>query len=171
MVTTATYTSRRALACLLAACAALLVMAPGATAASARLDRVERSVLQRFNFVRAHAGLRPLRRSRALARAANAHNLDMLAANFFAHSSSNGLSMADRLHRFRPSSVLGEILACVPGRPRGQAGTVVGLWLASPGHRAALLTPGFRRVGIARGTGSLHGAQVTVFTADFSSAR
>jgi uncharacterized protein YkwD len=171
MVTTVTDTSRRALACLLAACAALLLMASSAGAASARMDRVERSVLRGLNTLRAQVGLRPLRASRALTRAANVHSRDMLSADFFAHSSSNGQSMISRVQAFRPSSLMGEVLAYLPGPSAGQAETVVEVWRASPPHLAAILTSEFRLAGIARRTGRLGNLRVTVFTADFASAR
>jgi hypothetical protein len=43
------------------------------------------------------------------------------------------------------------------------------MWLASPPHRATILTRGFRRVGIARRTTVFAGVPTTVFTADFAS--
>jgi uncharacterized protein YkwD len=44
------------------------------------------------------------------------------------------------------------------------------MWLASPGHRANLLRPGFRRLGLGIATGSFPGqAGATVVTADFGS--
>jgi uncharacterized protein YkwD len=49
------------------------------------------------------------------------------------------------------------------------ANWVVGAWLASPAHRAILLRPGFRRVGIGYAFGSFigHGG-AGVVTADFA---
>jgi uncharacterized protein YkwD len=45
----------------------------------------------------------------------------------------------------------------------------VKMWLASPGHRANLLRPGYDRIGLGLGAGSFHGiAGATVVTADFA---
>jgi hypothetical protein len=45
------------------------------------------------------------------------------------------------------------------------------MWLASPPHRAILLDPRFRRIGIARRWGRLGGAKQAVVTADLASRR
>ena len=123
-----------------------------------------------FNAIRAHAALERVRASRALGRAADFHTRDMLKANFFAHPSSNGQSMFARVASFASAKLLGEVIAYLGGGS-GAAGPVVRMWMHSAPHRAMILTPRFRRVGIARRTGSLGGAKVTVFTADFASSR
>ena len=43
--------------------------------------------------------------------------------------------------------------------------------MESPGHRAIILTAGFRRVGVAARTGQLGGDRMTVVTADFAGRR
>jgi uncharacterized protein YkwD len=139
---------------------------------SSRLDRTERAVVRELNEVRRAHGLPRLHVNRALARAANSHCSDMLRANFFAHASSNGTSMAARVRRFKPARRLGETLAYVPRGSRSSvAQYVVSMWMNSPGHRAVILTRGFRRVGVARQRGALGANRVSVFTADFSSVR
>ena len=61
--------------------------------------------------------------------------------------------------------VFGEDLAWGPM----SASWVVGQWLASPAHRAVLLRPGFRRVGIGAFQGSFSGRPgALVVTADFA---
>jgi hypothetical protein len=45
------------------------------------------------------------------------------------------------------------------------------MWMDSPPHRAVLLSPAFRRVGIARRWGNLRGSKMAVVTADFASRR
>jgi uncharacterized protein YkwD len=45
------------------------------------------------------------------------------------------------------------------------------MWMDSPGHRAILLSGKYRRIGLARRTGSLGGTHACVITADFGSRR
>lgn len=134
------------------------------------VDRVERRVVALINANRAAAGLPALFVSRRLARSADAHSRDMARRGFFAHSSSNGRSFGARVRRFASASRYGENLALVPlsARPR-VAERVVALWMSSPPHRAEILTPAFRRIGVARRTGRIGGVRAMVFTADFAS--
>ena len=136
----------------------------GATAgAEARtLSSSEASLLQTMNGVRASHGLAPLRLDVRLLRAARGHSADMLHRQYFAHGSVAGRALA---HGAR-GPVFGEDLAWGTG---ATAQWVVNQWLASPSHRAVLLRPGFRRVGIgiSLGTFAGHGG-ATVFTADFA---
>jgi uncharacterized protein YkwD len=136
----------------------------GATAgAEARtLSSSEASLLQTMNGVRASHGLAPLRLDVRLLRAARGHSADMLHRQYFAHGSVAGRALA---HGAR-GPVFGEDLAWGTS---ATAQWVVNLWLASPSHRAVLLRPGFRRVGIgiSLGTFAGHGG-ATVVTADFA---
>ena len=160
------------LACLAAALAVLLVSSPRGAEASPRLDRAERGVIRHVNRFRTRNGLPQVRPDHRLARSAESHSRDMLGANFFAHFSSNGESMVQRVGSFRPARLLGEVLASVPaGAGRLQSRQVVAMWRRSPAHRASLLSASFKRIGVARRTGTLGGRRVTVFTADFASRR
>jgi uncharacterized protein YkwD len=136
----------------------------GATAgAEARtLSSSEASLLQTMNGVRASHGLAPLRLDVRLLRAARGHSADMLHRQYFAHGSVAGRALA----RGARGPVFGEDLAWGTS---ATAQWVVNLWLASPSHRAVLLRPGFRRVGIgiSLGTFAGHGG-ATVVTADFA---
>jgi len=166
--------ARAVVACLF--CALLMMALPtpadSHARASARFDGVERSIVRKINAIRSAHGLRRLRRNRALARSSDYHCADMLAANFFAHSSSNGMSFEQRIDRFRPSRRIGETLAYLSKGARSrQARRIVDLWMNSPPHRASLLSRSFRRIGVARRNGTLGSAPVTVFTADFASKR
>ena len=159
------------LAILMAVLAALSMPAP-AEAAGARLDRAERSLLREINRTRRAHGVRALRPSRRLQRSADYHCWDMLRANFFAHTSSNGTSFERRVKRYTRKRRLGENLAYTPTRKgRRAAVQVVQMWLNSPSHRAALLSPAFRRVGLARRVGRLGARRMAVYTADFASKR
>lgn len=149
------------------------VAAPAqARGGSSRLDPTERRVVRLINRNRVAFGLKRVSVSKALSRSANAHSRDMLRRNFFAHNSSNGTPFDARVRRYRRAARIGENLAYVPrGGRAGQARRIVSMWLNSPGHRAVLLSPGFRRIGVARRTGTLGSVRATVYTADFTSRR
>ena len=137
--------------------------APPANAAGPRLDRGERAIVRAINRTRAHYGLHRLRAGHRLARAADAHSRSMLRANYFAHG-----SFASRVRRYVTFKRVGETLAW---SSRCSARGFVRMWLNSPGHRAVLLSGGFRRVGIGRRKGSLGARRACVVTADFASRR
>jgi uncharacterized protein YkwD len=136
---------------------------PFAAPAGARsLSTSESSLLAAINGTRASHGLAPVRVDVRLVRVARSHSADMLRRNYFSHGSFSS--------RIRGSGargpMFGEDLAW------GTAATpqwIVGQWLTSPAHRAVLLRPGFRRVGIGISTGTFHGyGGATVVTADFA---
>ena len=150
------------------------LFAGGASAArseaSTRLGRSERAVIHLVNDIRGQYGLRRLRGSYGLHRAARRHSRDMLRRNFFGHPSSDGTSFDRRVRRYAKARRVGETLA-VLGQRGGAAATVVRMWMESPAHRAVLLTPGFRRIGVAHAWGFIGGARRMVVTADFASGR
>jgi uncharacterized protein YkwD len=149
---------------LLAVSAALVLAAPG-SAWAAGLTHSESSLLREMNVVRAEHGLRPLTFDTHLQRAARAHSHEMIATGVFAHG-----AFANRMARFHVGgSLAGENLAWGTGY-RTSAAAVVGAWLASPEHRANLLRPAFRRVGVGTVGGTFLGYQgAQVVTADFAS--
>ena len=142
---------------------ALLILLAQATAAQARrLTSSEASLLHTMNAVRKSHGLRPLRVDFHLVSAARGHSSDMMRHQYFAHGSVAGRAVAAGAR----GPLFGEDLAWATGIT---ANWVVGAWLASPEHRAILLRPGFRRVGIGYAFGSFigHGG-AGVVTADFA---
>jgi len=152
-------------------CCAVLAWQPGAAhAKTAGLDRVERKVVRLVNRIRTHHGLRKLKASRTLAHAASDHTGDMLRADYLSHDSRDGTPMATRVRRYTGARWVGENIA-VTSRRRGVARRVVRMWMASPGHRAVLLSPKSRRIGVGRERGRLGGAAYSVFTVDFASSR
>jgi uncharacterized protein YkwD len=158
-----------AFACLLAA---LLALPAGAAAGPAHLDKREKAMIRGINRQRAHYGLAAVRPSRRLARAADYHSWEMLDANYFAHDSRDGGPFDARVRRFAKPRALGETLAMLGGGcGRRSAGRVVRMWMHSPGHRAILLSGRYRRIGLARRTGSLGSTHACVVTADFGSKR
>lgn len=140
----------------------LLVGAAPATAAS--LTTAETSLLAEINRTRAAHGLVPLRTDWKLQRAARAHSADMIRRGYFGHG-----AFAQRLKRFGVRAPrTGENLAWAAGS-RSEARSVVGMWLRSPSHRANLLRPGFRRIGVAAPRGTFSGRRnALVVTADFA---
>ena len=156
-----------------AAVALSLIAGPAAAdaVASPRTDRVERAVVKRLNGIRAQTGLAKLRLDRKLAKAADVHSTDMVRADFFAHESSDGTPFQQRISHFVDRRETGETLAYISAGERRKAARVVELWMASPGHRAALLTPEFRRIGVAKRKGQVLGQRSADFTADLATRR
>jgi uncharacterized protein YkwD len=89
----------------------------------------------------------------------------MVRRRYFRHDSLDGRTFLDRIvaRRYAPRSAgfrAGENLAWGAGR-FGTPEAIVRAWMASPPHRAVLLTPGFRDIGI----GIRRGAPVRSATA------
>jgi uncharacterized protein YkwD len=157
-----------------AACAAIaFVLGAGAGAAHAgpaRMDGGERAVLHRLNAIRHAHGLRGLRASRRLARAADAHSAEMMRHHYLGHASADGSPWDRRIRRYVRARALGETVAVLSRRSR-MASAVVRQWMNSPPHRATLLSRSFRRIGVARRAGRWGGSRVAFFTADLASRR
>jgi uncharacterized protein YkwD len=143
------------------AAAALLVPA---AAFGQGMTKPDGTLLQQMNKVRAQHGLASLRVDAHLERAAQSHSHEMLATGVFTHG-----AFGTRMIRFAVTGTLaGENLAWGTG-VRGTARGIVAAWLASPEHRANLLRPSFRRVGIGDLVGSFQGSPgANVVTADFA---
>jgi uncharacterized protein YkwD len=126
--------------------------------------RPEASLLREMNRVRASYALGTLHSDATLQRAARAHSSAMLRTGIFTHG-----DFAPRMRRFGVrSSYAGENLAWGIGAS-ASARAIVAEWLASPAHRANLLRPGFRRIGVGRVVGTFAGyAGAAVVTADFA---
>jgi uncharacterized protein YkwD len=138
------------------------LLGPASGAQAQGLSSSENSLLQTMNSVRASHGVTPLRLDVRLLRAARGHSADMLRRQYFAHGAVAGRALAQGAR----GPVFGEDLAWGTGVT---AQWVIGRWLASPAHRAVLLRPGFRRVGIGISFGSFAGhGGAAVVTADFA---
>ena len=150
-------------------CCAVLAWQPAkASANAAGLDRAERKVIRIVNRIRARHGLRRLKASRPLAVAATRHTGDMLARDFLSHASSDGTGMAQRVRRYTGTRRwIGENIAAISGR--ATARKAVRMWMKSPPHRAVLLAPSGRRIGVGKRRGRLGSARRAVFTADLAS--
>ena len=152
--------------------AATLLLAAGLGTATARAANTPWNPLFRaINNVRRTHGLRPVAASPRLHWAARHHSNDMVLHHYFAHTSPYGSTLYGRI---MSSGFLtygyweaGETLAWGTGFDGTPAG-VVQMWMHSPEHRAILLSPLFRFVGIGRAQGTFMGhAHAAVWTADW----
>jgi uncharacterized protein YkwD len=139
--------------------------------ASAVTTPPRKELLVAINRVRASHGLPSLLGAPALRTAALRHSQDMVARNYFAHTSPTGSTVASRIihsgfvsgHWWRGA----ETLAWGTGR-RTSAAATVAAWLRSPTHRAIMLASAFHWVGIGRNCGRFAGySGACVWTADF----
>ena len=99
----------------------------------------------------------------------------MAAQGYFAHESADGSAFWKRIQRFYTSSPwrswsVGENLLW--SSPDVDAQGALQLWLNSPEHRANLLAPSWREIGVsalhvAAAPGTFHGLDVTIVTTDF----
>jgi uncharacterized protein YkwD len=147
--------------------------APTPAAAAVNLQ-LEHTLLRLINDTRAERGLRSLRASRTLARTATGHARSMAQFGYFAHASRDGSSPRDRIARADPRLAargVGEVLLWrSPGPSPDQA---LAMWLASPPHRAVLLDPRLRLIGLVAldahaAPGVFGGRDVTIVAADLS---
>jgi uncharacterized protein YkwD len=143
----------------------------------ASLDTFEVGVLHKLNLVRADHGLPPLKLSTRLTTAADAHTVEMASDGYFDHSSRDGTPFWKRVDRWYGKSgfhswAVGEnILWSSPNLTPGRA---MALWMASPEHRANILSAHWHEIGVAAvhendGPGVYHGLPVTIITTDFGS--
>lgn len=127
----------------------------------------ETRVIVLINDYRKAHGLHTVTASPALAEAARYHDSDMKARNYFEHFRP-GETFPARLARYSPAQCIGETMTFGTGG-FGNAAGIVSLWRSSPPHRAILLTPLYRKVGVGILTGNIMGqANATLATADFS---
>jgi uncharacterized protein YkwD len=145
--------TRALLACVAAAGVTLLCSASAAAGP-------ERRAIDALNDVRRAHGLAALKVSKGLARSSGRYARRMLRHDFFGHGPSIAVP-----RRFRSA---GETLAYHTGwspQPR----RTVRRWMASPGHRAVLLSPGFRWVGLGHARGRFGSSAATMWVAHLGS--
>jgi uncharacterized protein YkwD len=148
------------------------LIASGAGAATAQASRAPwYPLFQAINRARVQHHLRPVAASPRLHWAARWHSSDMLAHDYFGHTSPTGGTLYDRIVHsgFLTEGTwwAGETLAWGTGTT-GDPDSVVRMWLGSPEHRAILLSPLYRFVGIGRARGTFLGHHdADVWTADW----
>jgi uncharacterized protein YkwD len=153
--------------CALAALALTLVAAPSASAVCASASAtpsevgkrtVVRATLCTLNAERARHSLPRLKLNKQLSAAARRHARDMVRRDYFAHDSLGGGTFVDRIRQSgymkgARSWSVGENLAW-GSHERSAPRAITAMWMDSAGHRANILSPAFREVGI----GFAHGA-------------
>jgi uncharacterized protein YkwD len=148
---------RRTSALMASLAMALALLCPSAASANAGADAEARAI-DALNGIRTSNGLAPLRASRSLATSANAYARYMLKHDFFGHQARIPVA-----GRFRTA---GETLAWHSGSQPGPRRTVR-QWMASPPHRAVLMSSAFRMVGMGMEFGRLGSRPTTMWVAHF----
>ena len=122
-----------------------------------------------INEVRAKAGLRSLATLRILRRIAAGHSRDMVDRHYFDHTEPSGATLASRLRSVGWNGPAGENIGYGTfffASPR----SMMWLWMHSSGHRANILDPDWRYVGvaIALGAPTETGNPAATYTVDFA---
>ncbi|WP_420803464.1 CAP domain-containing protein [Streptomyces naphthomycinicus] len=104
----------------------------------------EAEVLNLVNEERAKAGCSPLAANSSLTGLAEAYSDDMAARDFFDHTDPDGRSPWDRAAKAGVTDLGGENIA----RGQADAAAVMAAWMNSPGHRANILNPDFKTLGV-----------------------
>jgi len=141
------------------------------TSAMATTLRPRTVLLRDVNAVRGEHGLRALRPSLLLRLAAQHHSDDMITRDYFSHTAPGGGTLYDRIVKSGfvrgYSWEAGETLAWGTGS-LANPGQIVKAWLASPEHRAIMLSSTWTRIGVSRACGSFLGhSGACVWTADW----
>jgi uncharacterized protein YkwD len=144
-----------ALAVLLATVGSLLGGGAALAGAGAGASAESRAIAS-LNQIRTSQGLAALRTSRSLGDSANGYARTMLEGNFFGHQARIPVAS-----RFRTA---GETLAWHTGW-RAAPRRTVRRWMASPSHRAILLSGAFRMIGMGMERGRLGGRPATMWVA------
>ncbi|MFF5535229.1 CAP domain-containing protein [Streptomyces cinerochromogenes] len=105
---------------------------------------VEAEVLKLVNEERTKAGVSPLAANSSLTKLAESFSDDMAARGFFDHTDPDGRSPWDRAAAAGVTDLGGENIA----RGQADAAAVVQAWMSSPGHRANILNPDFKTLGV-----------------------
>lgn len=128
-------------------------------------EHLVQEVIERTNAERTKRGLPPLKQQPALTQAARWLARDMATKNYFEHKDRQGRDIDPRLPDFGYTEWrnIGENIA---GGQRSAEGVVAG-WMKSPGHRANILNPQFREIGVGYAVG--RGRLKTYWVQDFGS--
>ena len=110
---------------------------------------IERRAFEQTNLVRVQNGLQPLEWDADVCRMARTHSESMSRLNYFSHVTPDGLRLRDRARAvgILTFTVLGENIAYNQGYEDPGA-FAVERWMASPKHRANILSKEFRAMAI-----------------------
>ena len=124
---------------------------------STAVEQLRANILLAVNREREKVGAPPLKRNLMLQTSAQAYAADMKNRNFFSHESPEGETYRERIQRSGYGTITSENCECRSfslafgeNLARGQltAEDVMDDWMASPGHRANILTERFIDIGI-----------------------
>ena len=158
-----------------AALVALLALLILSVAPAFAFDRSasEATMLRLINHTRTSRGLRAVKVHTALDKAALSHSRDMIAHDYFAHSSYAGASVARRARGAGYSASgwshweVGEVIAWGKSS-RGTPEAVFKAWMRSSEHRRIILIKRWRDVGLGACRGTFRGLSgVVMYTVDF----
>ena len=144
------------------------VATPPPVAHAAVATRLDRAIVREINAVRARAGLSRVAATLRLHRLARHHTLDMLRHDSFSHDG-DGTTFSQRIKARVHYRKVGETLASMPRR--AGARRIVSAWMHSPPHRAVILDPAYRRIGVSGKGGRMGAHHAFLVTADFSTWR
>ncbi len=120
-------------------------------------EKLENHLLVLVNEERTKSGLRPLERDTLLRTVARAHSKDMFQKGYFSHINLDHKDPFDRMRAHHATFLTaGENLALAQTVEIAHMGL-----MNSPGHRANILNPKFKRVGIGIMDGGIYGIMVT----------
>lgn len=145
----------------------------GAHPGEVSIAKVRKATLCLVNKRRENREVRTLRHNRKLKKASVRHSRQMAEKNFFSHYSLNGDSSTDRI---RATGYLNGSRSWTTGENIGWGAdyratprAMVKAWMASPGHKANILSKKFRHIGIgiARGAPVDDVPPAATYTTDF----
>ena len=130
----------------------------GITPSDENLAQLNAAILCLVNGERADKSLPPLTQNSQLDKAATGMAARMVSEHFFSHETPDGKTVVDRVEPtgYIPNSgdwVVGENLAWGSGALSTPQAIVNG-WMNSPGHRANILAPDYKDIGLAVAMGS-----------------
>jgi uncharacterized protein YkwD len=168
-----------ALVAVLTALAVPAVASPAGSPSATEVAALDSGVLQQLNQIRVLHRLAPLRLSAPLYASAAQHTLEMGQKGYFEHESADGTLFWKRIAHWYGSNGFGywsvgeNLLWSSPDVDPTQA---MQLWMNSPDHRANILNPRWREIGIsavhfASAAGVYDGRAVTIITTDFGVRR
>lgn len=109
------------------------------------ISSIEMEVVRLVNIERQKEGLAPLAASSALSNVARKKSEDMAVNNYFSHTSPTYGSPSNMMRTFGiNSSYSGENIA----KGQQSAQSVVNAWMNSSGHRANIMNPSFKTIGV-----------------------
>ncbi len=120
-------------------------------------EDLESAMINKVNQERLNQNLNALTYDPDLREIAREHSSDMFKRGYFSHYSPEGESVAERADKLGINYlVIGENLAFAPSLDLAHQGL-----MQSPGHRANILSPNFKKVGIAVAESPKYGLMIT----------